>query len=72
LESGDYSETHKKAAKSGLFSHKVLAISGLASGWLGREGSNLRMAESKSAWLFDDFNAHLEKMPKMPPSIFTF
>ena len=28
---------------------------------LGREGSNLRMAESKSARLFNDFKAHLEE-----------
>ena len=38
--------------------------------WLGREGSNLRMAESKSAWLFNDFNVHLEEMVKMTFSKF--
>jgi len=38
--------------------------------WLGREGSNLRMAESKSAWLFNDFNGNLEKMDKTPSSNF--
>jgi hypothetical protein len=37
--------------------------------WLGREGSNLRMEESKSAWLFSDFKAHLEKMLKTPLAI---
>jgi hypothetical protein len=30
--------------------------------WLGREGSNLRMAESKSAWLFSALKPHLEEM----------
>jgi hypothetical protein len=34
-------------------------------GWLGREGSNLRMAESKSARLFNDFNAYLEKTAEL-------
>jgi hypothetical protein len=36
--------------------------------WLGREGSNLRMAESKSAGLFNEFNAHLEKKTAKTPS----
>jgi hypothetical protein len=35
---------------------------------LGAEGSNLRMAESKSARLFFDFNADLEKAAKKPSS----
>jgi len=38
--------------------------------WLGREGSNLRMAESKSARLFNDFKAHLEKTVKTGTSNF--
>jgi hypothetical protein len=38
--------------------------------WLGREGSNLRMAESKSVRLFNDFNVHLEEMVKMTFSKF--
>ncbi len=33
--------------------------------WLGREESNLRMAESKPAWLFNEFKAHLEKFVEM-------
>jgi hypothetical protein len=36
--------------------------------WLGREGSNLRMAESKSAGLFNDSNAHLEKRAELRPN----
>jgi hypothetical protein len=36
--------------------------------WLGREGSNLRMAESKSAGLFNDSNAHLEKCAELRPN----
>ena len=38
--------------------------------WLGREGSNLRMAESKSAGLYNDFKAHLEKMVETHSSNF--
>jgi hypothetical protein len=38
--------------------------------WLGREDSNLRMAESKSAWLSNDFNPHLEKSVKTHSSNF--
>src|SRR4030088_769490 len=33
------------------FAQKLAAILGRVTGWLGREGSNLRMAESKSAAL---------------------
>jgi len=32
--------------------------------WLGRQDSNLGMAESKSAGSFNNFNAHLEKTAK--------
>ncbi|MGX1320781.1 hypothetical protein AB7M17_004234 [Bradyrhizobium sp. USDA 377] len=38
--------------------------------WLGREGSNLRMAESKSVRLFNDFNPRLEKAAKPRSSNF--
>jgi hypothetical protein len=41
-----------------------------ATAWLGREASNLRMPESKSACLFSDFKAHLEKTTKTPTSNF--
>jgi len=33
----------------------------LAKSWLGREDSNLRMVESKSANPLNDFNGHSEK-----------
>jgi hypothetical protein len=36
-------------------------------GWLGREDSNLRMAESKSEGSGNDFKAHSEKIPKCGP-----
>jgi hypothetical protein len=32
--------------------------------WLGREDSNLRMAESKSEWFAFEIKAHSEKSPK--------
>jgi len=35
--------------------------------WLGREDSNLRMAESKSDQFANDFNAHSEKIAKFDP-----
>jgi hypothetical protein len=35
-------------------------VSGHLTGWLGREGSNLRMAESKSGYFINDFKAHSE------------
>ena len=38
-------------ANGGLYRHFTVKISGARTGWLGREGSNLRMAESKSAAL---------------------
>jgi hypothetical protein len=37
-------------------------------GWLGREGSNLRMAESKSGRTLNNFNAHSECKAKNKPS----
>src|SRR5215467_1094884 len=35
--------------------------------WRGREDSNLRMAESKSAHFFFEINAHSEKIEKFEP-----
>jgi hypothetical protein len=33
----------------------------------GREGSNLRMAESKSGYITSDFNEHFEKFVESDP-----
>src|SRR3954452_11391238 len=41
----------RKAGISGPVRHRLLTIAERQTGWLGREGSNLRMAESKSAAL---------------------
>jgi hypothetical protein len=35
--------------------------------WLGCHDSNLGMAKSKSAYLSNDFKAHLEKRPEIRP-----
>jgi hypothetical protein len=35
--------------------------------WLGREDSNLRMAESKSAYFCFEINAHSEKIENFEP-----
>src|SRR6266404_4863310 len=41
-----------------------VSADGDRTGWLGREDSNLRMAESKSKWFALFINAHSEKLRK--------
>src|SRR6201996_5500714 len=47
----DQSKTRKIPIKSEVSAPILTTLIGRVSGWLGREGSNLRMAESKSAAL---------------------
>ena len=57
----------KKAAIGRLFHLFGRESFGDGTGWLGREDSNLRMAESKSDQFANDFNAHSEKISKFAP-----
>ena len=50
----------QKAGISGLFSGLFGNTVERRTGWLGREGSNLRMAESKSGRTLSNFNARSE------------
>jgi hypothetical protein len=57
----------RKPAIGGLFWRSGSGSHERQSGWLGREGSNLRMAESKSDYFTNDFNAHSEKRTMFVP-----
>jgi hypothetical protein len=48
-------------AVCGPFASSEVVMSVRRTGWLGREDSNLRMVESKSANPLNDFNGHSEK-----------
>jgi hypothetical protein len=57
----------KKPANGGLLNDIEVKISRDRTGWLGREESNLRMAESKSDQFANNINAHSKKISKFAP-----
>jgi hypothetical protein len=59
--------TAAKPRKCRRFPKNAETYSRDRTGWLGREDSNLRMAESKSAYFPFENNAHSEKFAKFDP-----
>jgi hypothetical protein len=55
------------ARNAGHFSHFLTIDLRDQTGWLGREDSNLRMAESKSDKFANVINMHSEKIAKFDP-----
>jgi hypothetical protein len=55
------------ARNAGHFPHLLTIDLRDETGWLGREDSNLRMAESKSDRFTNNINAHSEKIAKFDP-----
>jgi hypothetical protein len=57
----------RMARNAGHFPHLLTIDLRDQTGWLGREDSNLRMAESKSDHFPFEVNAHSEKFTKFDP-----
>jgi hypothetical protein len=58
----------KSPPLAGIFSITEGKISMSRTGWLGREDSNLRMVESKSGGIINNFNARSEYTDELLPS----
>jgi hypothetical protein len=67
LESGDGPPICKSPPLAGISSIVEGKISEHRTGWLGREDSNLRMVESKSARILNDFNGFSDETADSAP-----